>query len=216
MTFYLAKKNGCFSDDFAKQIAEGNQKTDEEGATLPAQGKVYQNSYFHALNNYAQQGAGSPFLLQNLNNSNPKYFGQYLHYLQDTFSHSGFTNSSWGHSPISPIADIFSPAASNLSKFFGTHATDKTATDVEKAIRMAKSTYSALEGYSQLKCNCKGNPWNQEMEDQIRRFAEVDTLYPNLADIEGDTGIPIIKKRSIFASSGSLGRKISILGLSWR
>ena len=83
LTNYLAQKTGCFSDDYSRQIAEGDQGTDEDPNTLPGQGRVFQNEYYHALHNGAQQGVGSPLLLQNVNNSNPKYFGQYLHYLQD-------------------------------------------------------------------------------------------------------------------------------------
>lgn len=33
LTLYLAKKNGCFSDEFSRQIAEGDQRTDEEEST---------------------------------------------------------------------------------------------------------------------------------------------------------------------------------------
>jgi hypothetical protein len=213
LTNYLARKTGCFSDEYSRQIAEGDQGTDEDPNTLPGQGRVFQNEYYHALHNGAQQGVGSPLLLQNVNNSNPKYFGQYLHYLQDTFSHSGYTNSSWGHSPFSIVLDFFDPSAKNLSKY-GTHATDKTATDMGKTIRMAKSTYAALEGYAQLKCNCKANPWNQAMEDQIRRFAAVETRHPNLADIEGDVGGGY--KDSRLASPLQLLYKADILGIPYR
>lgn len=209
LTYYLAKQTGCFSDNFARQIAEGNQGTDEDSSISPGAGKDFQNSYYHALNTYSQQGVGSPLLLQNVNNSNPKYFGQYLHYLQDTFSHAGYTNTSTGHAPPSWFADF------PFGKW-GTHATDKTATDIEKTIRMAKVTLGALNGYAQLKCGCQASAWNQEMEDTIRRFAQVGTENPRIADIEGDTGVPFIGKDPILGSPGSLGRKISILGLNWR
>jgi hypothetical protein len=108
---------------------------------------------------------------------------------------------------------LFDPKATNLSKA-GTHATDKTATDVPKAIRMAKSTYAALDGYAQLKCNCKANPWNEAMEDQIRRFAEVETRFPRLADIEGDVGAGL--KDSRLGSPLQLLIKADILGVPYR
>ena len=195
LTNYLARKTGCFSDEYSRQIAEGDQGTDEEEATSPGLGKNFQNEYYHALNTYAREGVGSPFLLKNVGNSNPRYFGQYLHYLQDTFSHAGFTNSYYGH-------------------LFGTHANDKTATDISKTIRMAKSTYAALDGYAQLKCNCKANPWNKAMEDQIRRFAAIKTRYPALADIEGDIGGGL--KDSRLGNPLQLLYKADILGIPYR
>lgn len=35
LTYYLAKMTGCFTDAEAKEIAEGDQGTDEDPRTLP-------------------------------------------------------------------------------------------------------------------------------------------------------------------------------------
>jgi hypothetical protein len=105
--------------------------------------------------------------------------GVSLHYLQDTFSHAGYTNSNFGHSPLSWIDDF------PFGKY-GDHSTDKTASDVEKALRMAKYSYGQIAKFGQEQCGCTSNPWNQSMEDTIRRFSKVNTLHPAQADIEGN------------------------------
>jgi RHS repeat-associated protein len=208
LTSYLARKSGCFTDAQSDAIAQGDQGTDEpnEDDTLPGKGRVAQNSVFHALDKDAAEGIGSQTLWDNSTKPTPHlgYFGRYLHYLQDTFSHSGFTNSYWGHSPVSAL----------LGGKFGTHATDKTKTDLSKTMRMAHSTWRAMKQWASQNCNCKGNDWDNSWDDQIRRFANIQTERPGLADIEGDTGV--IGKWDMFASPKALRRKIEILGVPWR
>lgn len=72
LTYYLAKKIGCFNDPEAREIAEGNQHTDEDADYLPGPGwtptggtnyrQISQNKLFHALHEGAQPGMGSSFL----------------------------------------------------------------------------------------------------------------------------------------------------------
>src|SRR5256885_11104848 len=79
--------------------------------------------------------------------------GTYLHYLQDTFSHEGYTNPSWGHGGA-------------------LHSPDKTNGDVAKAMRMAGATWNALNDFAKRnKCGCRGkfdNSWWQ----QVMQFAQ--------------------------------------------
>jgi RHS repeat-associated protein len=189
LTRYLALQNGCFGDSGSEQIAAGNQGTDDDPATAPGFGRDFTNSYYHALNPAARAGTGPAAMLPNLPNRGNAYFGRYLHNLQDTFSHEGFSNSTYGH-------------------MFRAHGNDKTATDVDKAVRMAQVTYGAMSGYSQLKCGCPGKPWDSGMSDTVRRFAGVTTLFPNLADIDGNVYGNVYLPRS----SSALNEKMRILG----
>ena len=179
LTKYLAENSGCFGKEEARQIAEGNQQSDELPDRLPGLGNVANGSY-HALSSGAAPGYGSSHLQWRSNVHRSVYdLGVSLHYLQDTFSHEGYSNSTFGHSPLSWFFDF--PYGK-----WGTHSTDKTASDVEKTLRMAKYTYGALARFGREQCGCDSNPWNQSVEDIVRRFAEVPTRFPNAADTEGN------------------------------
>jgi len=170
LTKYLAEQTGCFGKEGSRQIAEGDQQTDENPATSPGFGKEFQNGTFHALNNVAAPGYGSKFLWDLAVKSRSNFqLGVSLHYLQDTFSHEGYPNSNFGH-------------------LTGGHTPDKTASDIEKTVTMAKSTFAALSRYAKQQCFCQSDPWNQHLEDTVRTFAAVNTLHPDEATIEGDVG----------------------------
>lgn len=80
--------------------------------------------------------------------------GVYLHYLQDTFSHAGYTNDEYGHS-------------------LGTHSVDKTFNNVPKAQSMVAATWKALNDYAkEKKCGCKGQ-WSNDMWPVINNFLEI-------------------------------------------
>jgi RHS repeat-associated protein len=193
LTYYLAKQNGCFDDATAGAIAAGNQGTDDNPVTAPGFARDFTNSYYHALSPDARPGVGPDPMRPYLAINGATYFGQYLHYLQDTFSHQGFPNSTYGH-------------------MFRAHGNDKTATDVVKTVQMAQVTYGAISGYSQLKCGCEGKPWNDQMAATVRSFASERTWQPDLADIDGDTGLPLIGKVPFLGDPRALARKRSILG----
>ncbi len=73
------------------------------------------------------------------------------------FSHAGFTDSNWGHSPLG-------------NRFFASHATDKTDEDIPKSQSMVAATWQALNDYArQKKCGCKGN-WTPDMWPAINEF----------------------------------------------
>ncbi len=100
-------------------------------------------------------------------NGNTNYvgLGRYLHYLQDTFSHSGYDSSSYGH-----LLDL--------------HYVDKTDSDVEKALRMAVSTWYALRDYARAKkCDCLRD-WADASWSEVRRFANASG-GPDYREING-------------------------------
>ena len=183
LTYYLASKHGCFSADEARTIGEQTQLTDELANTLPGKGDTeqqrYQNRKYHALHPGAMQGMGSSELWQEAMRDGGAYigFGRYLHYLEDTFSHSGYTDDVVGHSPLNV------PYGNGK---YGDHETDKTATDPAKAQRMAASVWQALNQFSRLKkCGCEGT-WKPEMWSEINAFINVKTDAPGRSTIDAN------------------------------
>jgi RHS repeat-associated protein len=168
-THFLAQMTGCFTGNQARLIADGNQSTDENPNTTPGLGEYNKNTLYHALHDGAAQGVGAPDLWAASLRGNANYvgLGRYLHYLQDTFSHATYNNSNYGH-------------------LFGTHKTDKTATNPEKTLRMAKSTFEAIKNWAKAK-NCKcGNKWDNSWDDIINRFAKIETNHPSLSTIDAN------------------------------
>ena len=209
LTNYLARKTGCFTDAQANEIAEGDQGTDEDPDTLPGAGRVAQNTVFHALHKGAVPGVGSQTLWDNSTKPTPslKNFGRNLHYLQDTFSHEGFSDPANGHGPLGKKYD---------SPFdIGTHSYDKTASDPFKTINMAYSTWKAMKQQALQNCNCKGNDWDNNWFDQIRQFANVKVAHPAAADIEGEIAFGI-KFGGILGSPWAIKIKADILGVPMR
>ena len=181
LTYFLALKTGCFKDWQANTIANEDQGTDEDSNTLPGLGDTeqqrMQNRVFHALHPGAGEGVGSKLLWQGAMNEAGGYrwLGRYLHYLQDTFSHSGYTNHTYGHSPLNM-------GLGNL--VYGDHDTDKTAYDPVKARRMAGATWNALLEYAKAKkCGC--NPrWDESWWNQLNNFINIATDSPRLSTID--------------------------------
>ena len=172
--------NGCFSEQEAREIANGDQGTDEDPNTLPGPGwhskwwdptqlvlpagmldksdenmrQQGVNAFYHALHPGAQEGVGNSILWNNAmqGSGNTTALGQYLHYLQDTFSHSGYTSPKCGHG----CADQ--------------HLPDHTIADVPKANRMAGATWKALGDYARQKMCCQPNKWNPRWSGMIDAF----------------------------------------------
>ncbi|HLM03266.1 MAG TPA: hypothetical protein VK400_19595, partial [Pyrinomonadaceae bacterium] len=194
------------------------QHTDEDAGYLPGAGwsltggtdykQLAQNKIFHALHEEALPGVGSDLLWSNAKMSKSGFvFGRYLHHLQDTFSHEGFTNSTWGHTPVSWL----------LGGKFGTHATDKASTDKFKTLRMAKYTFAAMVRFAnEIKCGCTPKGWGAGIEYDVWRFSMVDVGFPynQLADIEGDIAAGV--KNSYLASPLALQQKANILNIEMR
>jgi hypothetical protein len=127
--------------------------------------------------------------------SNLVGLGQYMHYLQDSYSHTGFESDIIGH-------------ATHL------HYYDKTASDIPKALRMAAGTWGALNDYAKAKkCGCQGkwDPswWGQVVDfskEQGANFGAFETIDSNgELDNFGMTNSPMY-----------LDRKIRLLGIPHR
>ena len=183
LTYFLALKTGCFKDWQANTIANEDQGTDEDPNTLPGYGDTeqqrMQNRTFHALHPGAGEGVGSKLLWQGAMNEAGGYqwLGRYLHYLQDTFSHAGYPDDTYGHSPLNAI-----PFVGSLK--YGDHDTDKTAYDPAKARRMAGETWNALLEYAKAKqCNCDPK-WDESWWEQINDFINIATDSPRLSTID--------------------------------
>lgn len=174
LTYFLARNNPCFTEQEAGEIAHATQDVDEQPDSMPGYGnsaqQQWQNIHYHALHPASRAGRSSPVLwaaaLQD-ERGNYRALGAHLHYLQDTFSHEGFTNQVWGHSPLGG----------------GTHNTDKTASDVPRAMEMAYTTWYSLNAYAKQKKCCQGK-WNPVWSEMVRRFAEVETNYPRASAID--------------------------------
>jgi hypothetical protein len=147
LTYYLASHSGCFFRAEARAIAAADQYVDENPATMPGFGgnvpvldphpdyqQQQRNIDYHGLH----EGSHQPYLGMHWanatsgSNGNLGGMGIYLHYLQDTFSHRGFTDPLYGHSPLHS----------------GNHADDKTDTDVGKTVEMARATLDALKRFA--------------------------------------------------------------------
>ena len=162
LTYFIASKFHCLTRDEVRLIANADQGTDEDPATMPSAGLTQRqreiNAKYHALH----EGSHQPYL-DNLWNSamvgkaNYVGFGRYLHYRQDMFSHAAYPNSVYGH--------LFSPL----------HAADKTRNDVGKAAEMAAATWFAIRDWIRAKkCNC-GDEGDTNIGDwwpQVIKFLE--------------------------------------------
>jgi hypothetical protein len=143
LTYLLAVKTGCFSDAEAREIPNGDQRVDENPETRPAYGDTERQRQINAFYHGLHPGSHQPYLDAHWRNATMggggslSGLGIYLHYLQDTFSHEGFTDPEWGHAS-------------------GFHTVDKTDDDVSKAMRMAGATWDALNRFaSEKKCGCQ-------------------------------------------------------------
>jgi len=175
LTFFLAAKSQCLLHSEANQIANADQGTDENPETMPGPGSIsealalhddwvnggkkgmrqaWQNAVYHGLH-----PNGSEFLETLRMNAflgckgDLTAFGAYLHHLQDSFSHAGYTNPIYGH--------LFSPL----------HWTDKTHNDVGKAEAMVRATWSAINNFTRAK-RCCDTPFDQSWWPGIRQFLE--------------------------------------------
>jgi RHS repeat-associated protein len=197
MTYYIAMKTGCFTEAEARAIANGDQGVDENPETAPAYGGTQRQRDVNALYHGLHPGSHLPYLTTHWTNAsmgnrgNLSGMGIYLHYLQDMFSHEGFTDPEWGHSPI----------------HLATHNSDKTSNDVAKAMRMAHATWDALKDFAKQtgRCKCAANP-DPGMWKTIEDFAKAPG------------GGPYDKHRHAIEEIDPwyLNNKIRILGVPYR
>jgi RHS repeat-associated protein len=206
LTYYLAMKTGCFKDSEAREIAEGDQHSDEDSNKKPGWGKSAiglpfgggiivddpdqreRNVKFHAFGTPEQNAARAAELLSQASQGggNPWAFGTYLHFLQDSYSHSEYAgNDTWG-------------------QVSGGNSADHTSFEKGKAMDMALDTYNKLARFGEQRgCRCHGDPdWHA-----VRRFIDVgydDSLLGGLQEVGRGVSNP------------QLRLKIQILGVPWR
>jgi len=197
LTYYLALKTDCFTDAEAREIANGDQGVDENPKTRPAYGDTDRQRQVNAFYHTFHEGSHQPYLNTHWmiattgRGGNLTALGVYLHYRQDMFSHEGFTDSKWGHSP----------------RHLATHNVDKTAYDVPKAMRMAQATWDALTKFaSQQNCHCNVGPGSSDMWRTVEEFARASG------------GGPYDRRRHSIEEIDPwfLNNKIRILGVSRR
>ena len=108
------------------------------------------------------------------------------------FSHLGFNDPNWGHSPISGI---------NFNQM-GTHAADKTDEDFAKSQNMVAATWMILRGFGELKGSSCKRKWTPDMWPTINDFlnASGGDLYDRRAhSIEDIDPSMLENKRRILA-----------------
>jgi RHS repeat-associated protein len=196
LTYFLALKTRCFTDAEANLIATADLYADENPKTAPALGV---SNFPGSAPDYAQQqrnmddhalhpGSHQPYLDRLWRSStsgemrtlrgeidNLMGLGAYLHYLQDMFSHEGYTNPSWGH--------------------WYSHGPDKTNADVPKAMRMAGATWKALNDFAaKYKCGCRGK-FDESWWRQVKQFAEASggPFYREISLDEIDNKVRILQ-----------------------
>ncbi len=149
LTFCLARSAG-YSSSAARRIAASDQGVDDSPATSPIAGGVRARRDWHFTTE-----ARRTDLWQRALDGNLDHLGQYLHALQDSYSHEGF-GPKYGH---------------------WTHRPDKTYRDPEKANRMARDTYYHLRQYLHV---TTGQPvpdhWDQ-IREHVDRFNRARTAH---------------------------------------
>jgi RHS repeat-associated protein len=150
LTYFLARKSG-FPNLAAQRIAASNQGTDDNAATSPfASTEARRDWHFTTPERRAE-------LWQRALDGNLDRLGQYLHVLQDSYSHEGYP--AWrGH-------------------LFSGHEPDKTYNDPQKANRMARDTYNRLREYLQRTTGQAVPDHWERIRDQVDRFNRARTAH---------------------------------------
>jgi RHS repeat-associated protein len=206
LTYYLAKKTGCFEDWEARKIAEGDQHSDDDEDKKPGWGKKWvmtwhgpvavadeaqqkKNADFHAFGTPEQNIRRAAELISQASQGGGNLWamGTYLHFLQDSYSHADFAgNTTWGQTS-------------------GGNSVDHTSFDPDKAMKMARDSYDKLKRFGEQRgCECHGDPdW-----EVVRRFIDVGYDRATLLGAGGEY------LRGV--SNEQLREKIGILNLPWR
>jgi RHS repeat-associated protein len=150
LTYCLASRAG-FSQSAARQVAAADQGTDDNPATSPFAGREARRDWHFTTE------ARRTDLWQRALDGNLDQLGQYLHALQDSYSHERYP--PWrGH-------------------LFQGHRPDKTYNDPERANRMARDTYNHLRQYLQVTTGQSvPDHWDQ-IREHVDRFNRARTAH---------------------------------------
>jgi RHS repeat-associated protein len=203
LTYYLALKTGCFTDWFASQIAEGNQRADEDEDKLPAAGfklgigprggglvpdwrQQQANMDFHAFGTHAQNAKRANQLYREaVSTGDPIRLGTYMHFLQDEFAHIDFAGN---------------PATGQVRMG---KKVDHTNWKPEWSMEMARATWEKLTQYARNRgCKCTGEMTPEDWK-RVRKF--VDVGY------ETSSKLGRLKDFGWDVSAEQLRRKVKIL-----
>jgi RHS repeat-associated protein len=162
LTYYLATKLSCFTADEARLIADADQSTDENEDTAPWPGVTHahrqRNSEHHGFNPGNEGNLSHLRALAEIGGMNYVAFGQYLHYLQDTYSHRGFENSWYGQFGFN----------GHDFPFFAGFFVDHTNYNLDSSEEMARATFYNLYEFKKKKgCNCT--------------FPDLDSWWPTVS-----------------------------------
>jgi hypothetical protein len=163
LTYFIATKFSCLSGNEARLIADADQATDENPDTKPNPGwsiaQALRNNDSHAFNLWANSRLSELRNLAMCGDRNYVGMGRYLHFFQDTYSHSGFQSSMYGQFGFNGV-DF--PG-------FGGFVVDNTSWHPEKSDEMARNTFFALFEFARKKdCKCT--------------FADISTWWPQVAE----------------------------------
>jgi RHS repeat-associated protein len=150
LTFCLARTAG-YSSSASRRIAASNQETDDNPETSPFAGREARRDWHFTTE------ARRTDLWQRALDGNLDQLGQYLHALQDSYSHERYP--PWrGH-------------------LFQGHRPDKTYNDPERANRMARDTYNHLRQYLQVTTGQSvPDHWDQ-IREHVDRFNRARTAH---------------------------------------
>lgn len=160
LTYFIASKFSCLTGNEARLIADADQSTDENPGTQPLPGwsvdQALRNNDHHAFNRWPNSRLSK---LHEGVACNYVGMGRYLHFLQDTYSHSGFDNPVIGQYGFNGVD----------WPLFGGFVVDHTNHDLGKSDEMARNTFFALYEFARKKdCRCT--------------FADIGTWWPQVAE----------------------------------
>jgi RHS repeat-associated protein len=177
LTYFIATKFSCVTKDEARLIADADQSTDEISDTQPFLGwtvaQALRNGYNHAFTQYVNSRSNDLRSAAQSTTHNYVGVGRYLHFLQDTFSHRGFSNSVIGQFGFNGV-DL---------PFFGGFVVDHTNHEIEKSEEMARTTFYALLEWAKRKdCKCQ--------------FSDIGSWWPQVTEfLKASNGDPEKKRR---------------------
>ena len=156
LTEFLARNAG-FTAQSAHNIAAANQATDTNKQTSPYSGIEARRDFHFTTVERRNELHDDAFASRS-----EVRFGQYLHALQDSYSHQRGERDRDGE-----------PYGPRFGHLFAGHAPDKTANRPELADRMTRDTYNELRAFYQF---TTGRPapdnWNK-ISRELQRFVRI-------------------------------------------